>query len=235
MKRPHSWIWLLAAAIALAAPLSALAADIPVPAKVHIIKQEKSAGYVGKLAKIVNKPIPSSSTFTLPGSAPTVVGGTLRFYKVGVPGVWDNISLPASGWIPLGPGGSKGFKYRGAGSLTDPCKVVLVKAKVIKAVCKGPGSTDSPSPYSIPVGPAGAAWELVIGSDRYCAESSTATSAIVKKNDGAKGLYKAIKANAPAVCPNATGPATPTPPPTPSPPYGSASKAFLESGLSLLE
>ena len=238
MKRPHSWIWFLAASVALAAPLSALAADIPVPAKVHLVKQDKNAGFAGKLAKIVNKPV-APATFPLPGSAPTSVGGTLRFFQIGVPGVWDNINLPAGQWIPLGPGGSKGYKYRGTGSPTDPCRVVLVKEKVIKAVCKGAGSTDSPSPYAIPVASAGnaAAWELVIGSDRYCASAeSFMAGGSVKKNDGSKGLYKAIKANAPGACPNATPPATPTPPPpTPTPPYGSASKAFLDRSAGLLE
>jgi len=28
------------------------------------------------------------------------------------------------------------------------------------------------TPYSLPVGPEGAGWELIIGGDRYCAESS---------------------------------------------------------------
>ena len=245
MKHPKTWVWLVATSIALAAPISALATDFQVPAKVHLIKQDKNAGYVGKLAKIVNKPVPQT-TFTLPASPPTTVGGTLKFFKVGTPGVWEDLSLPFNQWIPLGPGGSKGYKYRGAGSLTDPCKTVIVKAKVIKAICKGPNSTDSPSPYSIPVNPAlGAAWELVIGGDKYCAESSTATAAQVKINDGTKGIYKAIKANAPVACPIAIGPAaTPTPgptnsppppTPTPTPPYGSASKAFLNQAKGLLE
>jgi hypothetical protein len=238
-QQSRSWIWILAATLVLAAPLSALAVDIPVPAKVHLIKQDGGGG-PAKLAKIVNKPLPKGSVFALPSSAPTSVGGTLKFFKVGTPGVWDDIALPSGQWFGIGnPSGSKGFKYRGTGSPTDPCKVIIVKPKVIKAVCKGPGAFDSPSPYSLPVGPLGAAWELVIGGDKYCAESSTATGATVKKDDGAKGLYKAIKANAPAVCPIAVGPvATPTPtppPPTPTPPYGSASKAFLSPAQGLLE
>src|SRR5678816_2880498 len=79
---------------ALAVPLSAMAVDIQVPAKVYLVKQDANAGYVGKL-------------------------------------------------------------------------------KVIKAICKGPNSTDSPAPFTIPINQTlGAAWELVIGPDRYCAESS---------------------------------------------------------------
>src|SRR5262245_38900786 len=120
MKHPKTWVWLVAASIAFAAPISALATDFKVPAKVHLIKQDKTAGYVGKLAKIVNKPLPAGSTFTLPSSAPTSVGGTLKFFKVGTPGTWQDLNLPAAQWTPLGPGGSKGFKYRGAGSVADP-------------------------------------------------------------------------------------------------------------------
>src|SRR5678816_1384971 len=132
---------------ALAVPLSAMAVDIQVPAKVYLVKQDANAGYVGKLAKIVNKPAPST-LFALPALAPTAVGGTLKFFKVGTPGVWEDLNLSAAQWIPLGPGGSKGYKYRGAGSLTDPCRTVIVKQKVIKAICKGPNSTDSPAPFT---------------------------------------------------------------------------------------
>src|SRR5262249_20079802 len=37
MKR--TWVWLLATSIAVAAPMSALAVDIPVPAKIYLVKQ----------------------------------------------------------------------------------------------------------------------------------------------------------------------------------------------------
>src|SRR4030095_7857903 len=128
------------------------------------------------------------SAFSRRSTRLTSFDGTLNFLKVGPPGVWEDLNLPAAQWIPLGAGGSKGYKYRGAGSLTDPCKTVIVKAKVIKAICKGPNSTDSPSPYSIPVNPAlGAAWELVIGGDKYCAESSNTTGGQGKVKDGTKG------------------------------------------------
>ena len=111
------------------------------------------------------------------------------------------IDLPAAGWTGLGnPAGSKGYKYKGAGSLADPCKIVLIKPKVIRAVCKGPGAVDAPDPFALPVGPDGVGFELVVGADRYCAESSLATGAIVKTDDAAKGVWKAIKAGAPAAC-----------------------------------
>jgi len=204
---------------ALAVPLSAMAVDIQVPARKYLVKQDAFDGFVGKLATIVNKPLPKGATFALPALAPTAVGGTLKFFKVGTPGVWEDLNLPAAQWIPRGPGGSRGYLYLGDGSLTDPCKIVLVKKKLIKAVCKGPNSTDSPSPYSIPINQVlGAAWELVIGGDKYCAESSNTTAAEAKRNSN--GLYVAIGANAPSICPVA---------------IGSASKAFLNPAQSLLQ
>ncbi len=240
MRRGQLGIAIAAGAIALA-PIAASATDIPVPAKVHLIKQDKNAGFVAKLAKVVNKPAVKGTTFPIPAPGgmadPTVTGGTLRFCKLATAGTsatWTEVSLPAANWKGLGnPAGSKGYKYKGAGTLADPCKVVLVKEKVIKAVCKGPGAFDSPSPFSLPVGSAGVGWELNLGTDRYCAESSAATGADVKKDDAAKGIWKAIKAAAPASCPVV---ATPTPTPTPTPPYGSASRAFLGgSQASLLQ
>lgn len=182
----------VAALLATFAAAPALAIDTPIPAKVHLVKQDKKAGFVGKLAKIVAKP--SSGSFPLPAGNPTVSGAYLRFFQTGAPQPWQMVSLPKSGWKALG---SSGFKYKGAGTASDPCKSVLLKGNVIKAVCKGPGSTDSPAPYVIPVA-VGAAFELVIGDDRYCAESSATTGASVKKNSS--GTYIAKDANAPASC-----------------------------------
>ena len=55
-------------------------------------------------------------------------------------------------WKALGnPPGSKGYKYKGAASPGDPCKVVLLKGTVIKAVCKGAGITLTP-PFTGDVG-----------------------------------------------------------------------------------
>lgn len=104
--------------------------DELVPGKVVIVKP-------GKLAKFIAKPLVGS--FDLPDSTndPIIEGGSLNMYDTaGVSN--DTYALPPGGWKGLGnPAGSKGYKYKGAGSAGDPCKVVLVKPNIVKAVCKG--------------------------------------------------------------------------------------------------
>jgi hypothetical protein len=165
--------------------------DQVVPAKVQVIKQDARNGFFAKIAKIVNKPL-DDEMFVLPAADPTAVGGRLRFFEPLAPVGSPDVDLPAAGWKGLGnPPGSKGWRYKGAGSGSDPCKIVLVKEKVIKAVCKGPEAFASPFPYILPVSSDdAAAWELVIGGDRYCAQSDRDST--IKKNDGAKGIFKAV-------------------------------------------
>jgi hypothetical protein len=109
------------------------AADEGMPGKLILVKP-------GSLAKLIAKPA-SGDTFALPSgsSAPTTGGGQLQFFKGDRADVFELPVQPAPlGWKGLGsPAGSKGFKYKGRGSTTDPCKVVLLKEKIVKAVCKG--------------------------------------------------------------------------------------------------
>lgn len=232
----------LACSLALALPVAVSAMDFPIPAKSQLIRQDVNAGFIAKRAKIVNKP--ASGVFTMPSQSPTAVGAKLRFFKAGSAGPWPQIDLPAVQWIALGsPPGSKGYKYRGFGTVADPCVSVQIRQKVIKATCRGAGAFAAPTPYSLPVdttGTNGAAFELVVGGvDRYCALSGSSTLAQVKRNDGPKGIFKAIRAGSPASCPNGNATPTPTPSPTPTPtpgsPYGSAGKAFLARAPGLLE
>lgn len=135
--------------------------DELIPGKIAVIKGS------GTLAKFVSKPL--AVPFALPAAIndPTVAGATLRVFDTlaGIAGD-DTYDLLAGGWQGLGnPPGAKGFKYKGAGSPTDPCKVVLVKEKVIKAVCKGSGVTLGP-PMA---GDVGIILTLGADSKRYCA------------------------------------------------------------------
>ena len=152
------------------------------PGRIAIIK-------TGTLAKFVAKP--DSGAFALPTANPVTVGGVLRMFDTGAAAGDDAYALPAAGWKGLGnPAGAKGYKYKGAGSAGDPCKVVLVKTNVIKAVCKGSGVALTP-PFTGDIG-------IILGiggSDRYCARFGGDDV----KNDAT--LTKRKNAPAPGACP----------------------------------
>jgi hypothetical protein len=130
------------------------------PGKVVVIKQ-------ATLAKFVARP-PTGQTFDLPNNTtnPLTTGGTLRFRDTGVTGGDVTFSLPAGPkWAVTG---KTGFKYRGLGQPGDACKVVIIKTRVIKGVCKGTDVTLNHAAFSGDV-----AVKLVIGSGptkRYCAQ-----------------------------------------------------------------
>jgi hypothetical protein len=147
----------------------------------------------GRIAKFVAKP--TSDLFPLPDAAndPTINGGSFAIFDTAAANT-NTYALPASGWQGLGsPPGSTGFKYRGAGSAGDPCKIVLVKSKVVKALCRGTSITLTP-PF---VGETGVI--LSIGTDtdtkRYCASFGGTTS----RNDST--LLKRKDAPPPGACP----------------------------------
>jgi hypothetical protein len=175
----------LGAAVALVSGGMALAADNLIPGKITVVKP-------GKLAKIVAKPV---TTFPLPGSAPT--GGSVRLKDLGSPGTGTNtFNLTGAGWTGLGnPAGSKGYKYKGAGSAGDACKVVLIKEAVIKAICKGTDVTLATAPFD-----GVASWQINTGAgDRYCAELGGTEI----KNQA--GLLKRKDAGAPGGCASPSG------------------------------
>jgi hypothetical protein len=155
--------------------------DALIAVKVAIVKP-------GKLAKVVAR-----GSFALPADPnndPTVGGGSLTIFDVTTPGAGSNMyNLPSSGWKGLGnPAGSKGFKYKGTGAAADPCRVVLVKPAVIKAVCKGPGVTLAP-PFA---GPEAFVLSLGASSKRYCGllggdETRNTDKILKRKNADAPG------------------------------------------------
>ena len=158
----------------------ALAADQLVPGKTMIVKPST-------LAKVIAK-----GTFILPTGAdiPTTSGGD--------PMNVNTYSLPSAKWKGLGnPPGDKGYKYKGDGTLSDPCKVVLIKTNIVKAVCKGAGVTLA-TPFTAP--PAEVAVNLSSGpGTSYCAEfggtevKNTAT------------IFKRKDAPAPSACSSPSG------------------------------
>jgi len=182
-------------ALMLACPVSA--SDEPdelLPGRVTIVK-------LGKLAKFVARPASRDLSFDLPDPSndPRAEGATLRIFDsggmagdvtfilpAGAPGKFGWKRLPANEDRPL-----KGYRYRGTGKAADPCKVVLVREKVVKAVCRGAAVTLQP-PFAGDVDIV-----LSIGTDtkRYCASFGGTT---VKNNPN---VTKRKLAPDPASCP----------------------------------
>jgi hypothetical protein len=106
----------------------------------------------------------AATEFALPAASndPTVEGGSLTVFDGGSAQL-DTYALPASGWKALGTP-VQGYKYKGAGSPTDPCRVVVVKKRVAKAVCKGSGVTLT-TPFA---GQVGIVVTLGTDSKQYC-------------------------------------------------------------------
>jgi hypothetical protein len=160
-----------------------------IPGRIALIKS-------GIIAKFLAKPDGPGGAFPLPTADPVTEGGTLRFFDFAA-GAGDDVyplasATPPLGWRGLGnPAGSKGYKYKGAGTPSDPCTVVLVKETVIKGICKGSGITVTP-PFTGDVGII-----LSVGmADRYCAQFDDSDEV---RNDAT--LTKRKNAPAPGACP----------------------------------
>lgn len=187
MRRLLAVIIMVAVAALWVAPATTQATDQLAPGKIFLMKP-------GKLAKVILKPIPPA-VFLLPAIPNNPIikpwGIWWRWFFF-----WIHITFPPVQWKGLGnPAGSKGYKYKGAGTMSDPCKVVLIKPKIIKAVCKGDVlNPDPPHPTSVPIQIG--ATDL---SDRYCAEFGGTDV----KNDSS-GL-KRKDAPAPIICQSPSG------------------------------
>jgi hypothetical protein len=148
----------------------------------------------GSLATFVARPV-RGDRFALPAADPVVEGGALRIFDTAATAGDDTYSLPAGSMPPFGwkgfgsPPGSAGYRYKGAGTPSDPCKVVRVRERVMKAVCKGSGVTLAP-PFTGDVGII-----LSLGTtDRYCARFGGDE----RKNDAT--LTRRKNAPAPGAC-----------------------------------
>jgi hypothetical protein len=200
----RSAIRVACALVVIGGAATALGVDVPIPAKVTVVKG-------AKLAKFVSK---SDTGFTLPapGAAedPTTAGAELTFFDTGADGAGSaTFTLDASGWTGLGnPPGTSGYKYKGKDDVTagGACTSVQIKGSVIKAVCKGTEVTLQP-PFAATEGiilalPAGTTAAL-----RYCAE----LGGTEKKNDAT--AMKRKDAAAPLACPQPPQPPVVVPDP----------------------
>ncbi len=109
------------------------ATELPIPTKVFVVKPNK---LVKLISKNHGQPLPDPLNVT----NPVVFGATLMIKDMGVGGGTVSFALDASGWTQT----ASGFKYKGKNDVLDPnpkgtCRVVLLTASTIKAVCKDDG------------------------------------------------------------------------------------------------
>jgi len=189
----------------------ARAADEPdedMPGRIVLIRPSS------QLFKFISK---AATEFALPAASndPTVEGGSLLVYDNGG-SQSDTYALPASGWRALGTP-VQAYKYKGAATSTDPCRVVLVKKRIVKAVCRGPGVTLT-TPF---MGEVGIAVTLGTDSKQYCVRFGGDEA----KNDA--NLLK--RSNAPAATGSCPTPAPPFSCPAVSAPCGSCGAGFCST------
>ena len=159
------------------------------------------------IVKFVAKPVkPALFVLPDPSNDPIINGATLRvFDTVPRPDGDFTFTLPAGdAWKLIGsPADVKGYKYKGTGEPGDPCKLVLVTAKVVKALCKG-GDVGFTLPFE---GNLGVVLTVGTGPKTYCAEFGG-----TPKGDETE-VFKRKAAPAPEACPG-TALTTTTAPPT---------------------
>ena len=178
----------IAMIVALMLSGSGFAAQQLVPTKTLLVKNPPSGA-----RKVLYKVRETASAATVVGD-PTVDGATLAL--VLTPGGGQCVTMPASGWSPIG---SIGFKYKDTTLANGPVKVAMVKKTpsgtfLVKALLKTGG------PTSIVITPGNPttsyATNFRIGTgDEYCGGSSTATP-----NPNNTTTFKISNDGAPASC-----------------------------------
>ena len=140
LKRAAKMAFFTIVALGIAAG-SAQAVDEPIPGKIGRHQAGLSRSWSPS-----RSPPAACSRCRLGGDDPTAAGGSVQFFDTNFQIAGDETyNLPAGNWTGLGnPAGSKGFKYKGTKTALDPCNVVLIKEKVIKAICKGSAVTFTP-------------------------------------------------------------------------------------------
>jgi cysteine-rich repeat protein len=133
---------------------------------------------------------------------PTVAGAQLDLFNAAT-GERTSISLPASNWVGLGkPAGSRGYKYLDRKNLIGPCKVAIFKpGKALKAVCRGVDID-----FSLDEAQQGALHVTMrfgsgTGALKFCTGFGGTVLVDQPLNGTKAGLFKARRADPPAVCP----------------------------------
>ncbi len=182
------------------------AVDVLIPGRVSVIRPGKLAKFVSKSAVEVSLPAPGST------EDPTIGGASLRFLDVFM-NAEVAFDLHQSGWRGLGqPPGSKGYLYRGRNDIEDSdpkgtCRVVVLKGRSIKAVCRGELValvTPLLGSEGVTIGiPAGTA------SRRYCADfggEDLRNDATVLKRKNAPVPIECVELVGPCINQPSTGP-----------------------------
>jgi hypothetical protein len=159
---------------------AALAAEIPVPGLVLRVELGKVTKFVARPGRGESFPLPDANDMPpISVSPPPQFGECI----LSDPSEWTLRDLDAGTWKALGtPPGSKGFTYKGAGTPADPCTSVVIKPKMIKAICRGGTDPD----FTIPVAPGVAGAKLMAGGNQYLAVFDTDT---FKTDNGVRGLF----------------------------------------------
>jgi hypothetical protein len=113
-------------------------------------------------------------------SDPRIAGAVLRVADLGRHEEVE-LALPASGWRKLGKHAWSSYHYRGSGSVTDPCRSVVVTRQHVFATCRG-AAVDVPLPATGEI-----FVQLAIGDfgQRFCASFGGKT-----RRNGAKQLLR---------------------------------------------
>jgi len=188
--------------VGLASHASAFSESIPI--KISLLKWGGDP-LQGKLYKIVSKPgvTQSGGLFQVPDhvtSDPVTNGGALRV-EVGEGGTNGTLECTLAagafdgtvGWKALGkPAGSKGYKYINKLEPSNhPCKIAIIKDKVIKVLAKSVGDIDPPLSSGNP----DVYVFLTAGTDDYCAKAEAP-----HEKEKANSLIKMKDEVAPATC-----------------------------------
>ncbi len=117
----------------------------------------------GKLLRLHAHRVPGEAA-PPEASDPRLEGAVLRVADLGEHSELE-FALPATGWKRLGKHAGSSYHDRGAGSVTDPCRSVVVTKHHVRATCRGPA-------IEIPLPATGDIFvQLAIGDfgQRFCA------------------------------------------------------------------
>ena len=163
--------------------------DIPVSGRKLLIKdpakpEKRRAVYLSK-----------DESFSTAGMNPTA-GGASFILISNSPGQFDQFPMPAAGWEEKKPGR---FVYKDKDAVYGPVSAGVLKDGIVKVVVRGAGMTFAIKGVPGGQGPITADLRTVNGNVYNICTTFPGMDGEVKKNDPDKGLYLAVKAEAPSM------------------------------------